>query len=167
WAEENTREALFDAFKRKETYATTGPRLRVRFFGGWDFDKDDAYSSKLAEIGYEKGVPMGSDLSKAPKGNSPTLLIQAIKDPNHANLDRIQVIKGWLDKDGIPHEKIYDVALSDGRKVGMGGKVKPVGNTVDLKSATWTDTIGDAQLVTVWKDPDFDPKAGAFYYVRV
>ena len=167
WAEENTREALFDAFKRKETYATTGPLLRVRFFGGWEFVKEEAYSSKLAEIGYKKGVPMGSELSKAPKGKAPSFLISAIKDPKHANLDRIQVIKGWVDKDGMPHEKIYDIALSDGRKVGKDGKVKPVGNTVDLKTATWTDTIGDAQLASVWTDPDFDPAVSAFYYVRV
>ena len=118
WAEENTREALFDAFKRKETYATTGPRLRVRFFGGWDFDKEDAYSSNPAEIGYKKGVPMGSELSKAMEGKSPAFLIHAMKDPNHANLDRIQVIKGWVDEKGMPHEKIYNVALSDGRKCG-------------------------------------------------
>jgi len=167
WAEENTRGSLFDAFKRKETYATTGPLMRVRFFGGWDFDKKDADSSELAEIGYKKGVPMGSDLSKAPEGESPAFLIHAMKDPNHANLDRIQVIKGWVDEAGTPYEKIYDVALSDGRKVGRGGKVKPVGNTVDLKTATWTDTVGDVQLATVWTDPDFDPKANAFYYVRV
>ena len=167
WAEENTRGSLFDAFKRKETYTTTGPLMRVRFFGGWDFDKEDAASSKLAEIGYKKGVPMGGDLSKAPEGESPAFLIQAMKDPNHANLDRIQVIKGWVDEAGTPYEKIYDVALSDGRKVGRGGKVKPVGNTVDLKTATWTDTVGDVELATVWTDPDFDPKANAFYYIRV
>jgi hypothetical protein len=167
WAEENTREAIFDAFRRKEVYATTGPRLQVRFFGGWDFDKTDAYMSNLAEIGYTKGVPMGGDLSQAKNGAAPTFLIQAIRDPNHANLDRIQVIKGWVDGKGIPKEKIYNVALSDGRSVSKDGKVKPVGNTVDLKTAAWTDTIGDAVLATVWKDPDFDPKVSAFYYVRV
>jgi hypothetical protein len=167
WAEENTREAIFDALRRKETYATTGTRLQVRFFGGWDFDKEDAYSSQLAEIGYKKGVSMGSELSKAPKGKAPTFLIAALKDPNHANLDRIQVVKGWVDAKGMPHEKIYDVALSDGRKVGKDGKVKSVGNTVNLNSATWTDTIGDAQLSTVWRDTDFNPELSAFYYVRV
>jgi hypothetical protein len=167
WAEENTREAIFDAFRRKETYATTGPRIRVRFFGGWDFSEKDAYASNLAEIGYKKGVPMGGDLSKSSDGKAPTFLISAVKDPNHANLDRVQMIKGWVDAAGMPKEKIYNVALSDGRTVGKDGKVKPVGNTVDLKAATWTDTIGDAVLATVWKDPDFDPKVSAFYYVRV
>ena len=168
WAEKNTREALFDAFRRKETYATTGPRLRVRFFGGWDFIEDDADASGLGEAGYKKGIPMGGDLMKGPNGKSPTFLIQAIKDPNHANLDRIQVVKGWVDKKKMmSHEKIYNVALSDGRKVSWRGKVKPVGNTVDLKTATWKDTIGDVQLATVWTDPDFDPSLSAFYYVRV
>jgi hypothetical protein len=167
WAEENTREALFDAFRRKETYATTGTRLRVRFFGGWDFGAGDAESDGLAEIGYEKGVPMGGDLSRAPEGKAPTFLIHAVKDPIHANLDRVQVIKGWVDAEGMPQEKIYDVALSDGRSVGRRGKVKPVGNTVDLKTATWTNSIGDAQLATVWTDPDFDAAKSAFYYVRV
>lgn len=167
WAEENTREAIFDAFRRKETYATTGTRLRVRFFGGWDFAPVDARAKNPAEIGYKKGVPMGGDLSKAAKGKAPTFLIRAVKDPNHANLDRIQIIKGWVDKDGKPHEKIFNVAVSDGRKVGKDGNVKPVGNTVDLKTATWTDSIGDAQLATVWKDPEFDPERSAFYYVRV
>jgi hypothetical protein len=167
WAEENTREAIFDAFRRKETYATTGTRLRVRFFGGWEFAAGDAESDDLAEIGYAKGVPMGGDLSPAPEGKAPTFLIRAVKDPTHANLDRIQVIKGWVDAEGMPQEKIYDVALSDGRSVGRGGKVKPVGNTVDLATATWTNSIGDAQLATVWADPDFDAAKSAFYYVRV
>jgi hypothetical protein len=167
WSEENTREAIFDAFRRKETYATTGPRIRVRFFGGWDFAEEEAYASNLAEIGYRKGVPMGGDLSPAPEGKAPTFLIHTVKDPNHANLDRIQVVKGWVDVKGMPHEKILNVALSDGRTVGKDGKVKPVGNTVDLKTATWTDTIGDAQLATVWTDPEFDPTVSAFYYVRV
>jgi len=167
WAEENTREAIFDAFKRKETYATTGTRLRVRFFGGWEFNEADAHASNLAKIGYEKGVPMGGDLTPVPNDKAPQFLIQAVKDPNHANLDRVQVIKGWVDDKGFPKEKIYDVALSDNRKVGKYGKVKPVGNTVNLKNATWSDTIGDAQLATVWTDPDFDPKTSAFYYVRV
>jgi hypothetical protein len=167
WAEENTREALFDAFRRKETYATTGTRLRVRFFGGWEFAAGDAESDGLAEIGYGKGVPMGGDLSRAPEGRAPTFLIHAVKDPSHANLDRVQVIKGWVDAEGMPQEKIYDVALSDGRSVGRRGKVEPVGNTVNLKTATWTNSIGDTQLASVWTDPDFDAAQSAFYYVRV
>jgi hypothetical protein len=167
WAEENTRESIFDAFRRKEVYATTGPRIQVRFFGGWKFKARDARSSKLADIGYKKGVPMGGDLTRVPKGKSPTFLITALKDPNEANLDRIQIGKGWLDKNGNPQEKVYNVALSDGRKVGEDGKVKPVGNTVNLKTAMYTNTIGDAELATVWRDPSFDPGVRAFYYVRV
>ncbi len=167
WAEENTRESIFDAFRRKEVYATTGPRIQVRFFGGWKFKARDARSTKLADIGYKKGVPMGGDLTRVPKDKSPTFLIAALKDPNEANLDRIQIVKGWLDKNGNPQEKIYNVALSDGRKVGGDGKVKPVGNTVNLKTATYTNTIGDAELATVWKDSSFDPGVRAFYYVRV
>jgi hypothetical protein len=167
WAEENTRQAIFDAFRRKETYATTGTRLRVRFFGGWEFTAAEAGASNLAEIGYAKGVPMGGDLSAAPEGKAPTFLIHAMKDPNHANLDRVQVIKGWVDAKGIPRENIYDVALADGRTVGPDGSVEPVGNTVDLETARWSDSIGDAQLATVWTDPDFDPAVSAFYYVRV
>jgi hypothetical protein len=167
WAEENTREALFDAFRRKETYATTGPFLRVRFFGGWDYATDDAYASNLAEIGYAKGVPMGGDLTAPRAGKAPVFLIHAVKDPKHANLDRLQVVKGWVDDKGRPQEKIFDVALADGRKVAADGRVAPVGNTVDLATATWTDTIGDAQLATVWSDPEFDPEKRAFYYVRV
>ena len=167
WAEENTREAIFDAFRRKETYATTGPRMRVRFFAGYDFDMEDAYSSRLAEIGYEKGVPMGSDLTNSRNDEAPSFLISAVKDPDHANLDRIQVIKGWVDEDGLPQEEIYNVAASDGRRINRRGNVDPVGNTVDIDTATWSDTIGDAQLTTVWQDPDFDPDVSAFYYVRV
>jgi hypothetical protein len=167
WAEENTREAIFDAFRRKETYATTGTRLRVRFFGGWEFAAGDAESDELEKIGYAKGVPMGGDLSRAPEGKAPTFLIRAVKDPGHANLDRVQVIKGWVDAEGMPQEKIYDVALSDGRSVERRGKVKPVGNTVDLETATWSNSIGDAQLATVWTDPDFDAARSAFYYTRV
>jgi hypothetical protein len=167
WAEENTREAIFDAFRRKEVYGTTGPRIQVRFFGGWDYSPEDAYASNLAEIGYQKGVPMGGDLTRTSKEKSPTFLVAALKDPNDANLDRIQVVKGWEDKKGELHEKVYNVALSDGRKERFWRKVKPVGNTVDLKTATYTNTIGDAQLVSVWTDPDFDPDVHAFYYVRV
>jgi hypothetical protein len=168
WATENTREALFDAMQRRETYATTGPRMIVRFFGGWDFQTADANNRMPAKIGYTKGVPMGGDLSAAPTGKSPTFLVAALKDPIGANLDRLQVIKGWVDKDGKTQERIYDVAVSGDRKIDANGRCKtPVGDTVDVPNATWTNTIGASELITVWKDPDFDPTLRAFYYVRV
>ena len=167
WATKNTREALFDAMQRKETYATTGPRIPVRFFGGWEFTKDDLRSRAPAFRGYEKGVPMGSDLSKAPKGKAPSFMVYALRDPIGANLDRIQIIKGWLDKKGKTNEKVYDVAWSGNRKLNAKGKLPPVGNTVDLEAANWTNTIGASELATVWTDPDFDPKEKAFYYARV
>ena len=169
WATENTREALFDAMARKEVYATTGPRITVRFFGGWEFTSDDALNRLPAEIGYKKGVPMGGDLRTAPSGKSPTFLVGALKDPYGGNLDRIQIVKGWLDKSGKTHEKVYDVAWSDmdQRKMDKNGKVPDVGNTVDVKNATWSNTIGRAELISVWNDPDFDPKQKAFYYARV
>ena len=168
WATENTREAIFDAMKRRETYATTGPRMVVRFFGGWDFEPADANNRMPAAIGYAKGVPMGGDLSSAPKGKSPTFLVAALKDPIGANLDRIQIVKGWVDKDGKTQERIYDVAVSGGRKIDADGRCKtPVGNTVDVENATWTNTIGAPELIAVWKDPDFDPAQRAFYYARV
>ena len=167
WAEENTREALFAAMKRKETYATTGPRMTVRFFGGWDYQPDDAFRSNLAKIGYEKGVPMGGDLTHAPADKAPSFLIRATRDPDGANLDRVQVIKGWHDNKGQLHEKIYNIALSDKRKPNWRGKVKPVGNTVDIADASYTNTIGDPELAVVWQDPDFDKDELAFYYVRV
>jgi hypothetical protein len=168
WATENTREAIFDAMKRRETYATTGPRMVVRFFGGWDYAQADANNRMPAAIGYAKGVPMGGDLSSAPQGRSPTFLVAALKDAIGANLDRIQIIKGWVDKDGRTQERIYDVAVSGGRKIGADGRCKtPVGDTVDVANATWTNSIGAPELITVWKDPDFDPKLRAFYYARV
>jgi hypothetical protein len=168
WARENTRAALFDAMERKETYATTGPRIIVRFFGGWDFESNDAATRRPAAVGYRKGVPMGGDLSNAPAGKSPTFLVGALKDPYGANIDRVQIIKGWLDANGNLQEKIYDVAVSDGRTIGADGRAStPVGNTVDVENATFTNTIGDTELITVWADPDFDPKERAFYYVRV
>jgi hypothetical protein len=168
WATENTREAIFDAMKRRETYATTGPRMIVRFFGGWDFEPGDANNRMPARVGYTKGVPMGGDLSVAPPGKSPTFLVAALKDPIGANLDRIQIIKGWLGKDGKPQEKIYDVVWGnkDRRRI-VNGKLTPVGNTVDVATATFTNTIGDPELVTMWKDPDFDPSVRAVYYARV
>jgi hypothetical protein len=153
--------------KRKEVYATTGPRMLVRFFGGWDFEAGDANNRLPGAVGYTKGVPMGGDLSDAPKGKSPSFLVAALKDPYSGNLDRVQIIKGWLDKRGETHEKVYDVAWSDARKPGADGKLPPVGNTVDVKNATWTNTIGSPELITAWQDPDFDPSLKAFYYARV
>ena len=168
WATENTRESLWDAMQRKETYSTTGPRLLVRFFGGWDFEAKDAANRMPATIGYTKGVPMGGDLSAAPAGKSPTFLVAALKDPIGANLDRYQIVKGWLDTNGKLHEKVYDVAWSGERKPdATTGKLPPVGNTVDVANATWTNTIGAPELIAVWKDPDFDPTQRAFYYGRV
>ena len=168
WATENTREAIFDAMERKETYATTGPRITVRFFGGWEFDEDDLRNRVPAFIGYEKGVPMGGDLKKAPKGKkTPTFMVFALRDSVGANLDRIQIVKGWMDKKGKTHEKVYDVAWSGDRKPDAKGKLPAVGNTVDLEAANWTNTIGASELATVWTDPDFDSKEKAFYYARV
>jgi len=168
WASENTRESLFDAMQRRETYATTGPRLLVRFFGGWDFEPSNAHDRMPAEIGYRKGVPMGGDLRDAPPGKSPTFLVAALKDPIGANLDRYQIIKGWLDAKGEVHEKIYDVAVSGERKIDADGRCKTsVGSTVDVPNATWTNTIGAPELIAVWKDPDFDAAQRAFYYGRV
>lgn len=167
WAKENTRESIFDAMKRKEVYATTGSRMIVRFFGSWNFEANDANTRMPAAIGYEKGVPMGGDLYNASSGKSPTFLAAALKDPLSGNLDRIQIIKGWLDSKGQVQEKVYDVAWSDNRKPGTDGKLPAVGNTVDVANATWTNTIGAPELIGVWKDPDFNPKQRAFYYARV
>jgi len=168
WAKENTRASLWDAMQRKETYATTGSRMIVRFFGGWDFDAKDADSRLPGQVGYTKGVPMGGDLAQAPQGKAPTFLVAALKDPLGANLDRYQIVKGWLDKNGNPQEKVYDVAWSGDRKPdATTGKVASVGSTVDLANATWTNTIGAPELIAVWKDPDFDASQRAFYYGRV
>jgi hypothetical protein len=166
WAKENTREALFDAMQRKEVYGTTGPRMTVRFFGGWDYTATDA-KGDVAAVGYGKGVPMGGDLSAAPPGKAPTFLVAAMKDPEGGNLDRIQIVKGWMDASGALQEKVYDVVWSGDRKPGADGKLPPVGNTVDVANATWSNTIGAPELVQMWRDPDFDPALRAFYYVRV
>ncbi len=166
WAKENTREALFDAMERKEVFATTGSRMAVRFFGGWDFTADDFDNREPAFAGYEKGVPMGGDLPPAKAGKAPSFMVYALRDPIGGNLDRIQIVKGWYDGKQ-QHEKVYDVAWSGDRKPGKDGKVPAVGNTVDAKTASWTNTIGASELGTVWSDPDFDPKQRAFYYARV
>ncbi len=168
WAEENKREPIFDALKRKETFGTTGPRIRVRLFGGWDFAKADAASRDMAKIGYEKGVPMGGNLRARPgNAKAPTFMVWAMKDPDSGNLDRIQIVKGWS-KYGQSFEKVYDVAWSGARKLNpKTGKLPPVGNTVEVRTATYKNTIGAPQLSAVWTDPEFDPTQRAFYYTRV
>jgi len=168
WATDNTREALWDAMKRKEVYASTGTRMTVRVFAGWDFVAADVQRPNFAEIGYLRGVPMGGDLSQAPQGKAPSFVIRALRDVDGANLDRIQVVKGWMDDKGELHERVYDVMCSDDRKITDQHRcAKPVGNTVDVETATYTNSIGDALMLAYWKDPDFDPKQRAFYYVRV
>jgi len=167
WATDNTRAALWDAMSRKEVYATTGTRLMVRIFAGYDFVADDVQRHDFAKYGYQKGVPMGGDLSAAPAGKSPAFVIRALRDADGANLDRIQVVKGWMDAKGELQEKVYDVAWSGDRQPGADGKLPPVGNTVNVPDASYTNTIGDPMLLAYWRDPAFDPKERAFYYVRV
>jgi hypothetical protein len=166
WATENSREAIFDAMRRKEVYATTGPRMTVRFFGGWSFDKDDIQNRTPAYIGYQKGVPMGGELGAA-SAKAPSFMVAAAKDPYSGNLDRIQIIKGWIDSAGESHEKVYDVVWSDDRKPRRNGKLPPVGNTVNVEKATWLNSIGEPELIAVWQDPDFNSQESAFYYARV
>ena len=168
WAKENTREALFDAMERKEVYATTGSRMLVRFFGGWEFAAMDLNSREPAFVGYGKGVPMGGALPDRPAAaKAPTFMVLALRDPIGANLDRIQIVKGWLDEAGKTHEQVYEAVWSGDRKLVRDGKLPPVGNTVDAVHANWTNTIGASELGTVWTDPDFDPAQKAFYYARV
>ncbi len=174
WAEENTRASLYDAMRRKETYATSGPRMTLRFFAGWDYDDDLLSRDNAIEQAYAGGVPMGGTLpaiagvSQAAKNRSPVFAVWAAKDPQGANLDRVQIIKGWVDKVGQSHERIYDIAASDDRHFDVGlGKLTPIGNTVDITTGVYTNGIGDVQLATIWRDPDFDPAREAFYYVRV
>jgi hypothetical protein len=168
WSRENTREALFDGMERREAYASTGGRMLVRVFGGFDFEETDLYRSDFAANGYTKGVPMGGDLTKPTPGKAPAFLVRALRDPDGANLDRVQIIKGWADADGGTHERIYDVAVSDGRTIGPDGRSPtPVGTTVDVANASYTNTIGATYLEAFWEDPDFDPSLRAFYYSRV
>jgi hypothetical protein len=168
WATKNTRGALFDAMQRKEVYATTGSRITVRVFAGWNFTEEDVQLPDFAYQGYLRGVPMGGDLRGAGKGEAPIFVVRALRDPDGANLDRLQIIKGWMDSEGELHERVFDVAVSDGRSIGKDGRCeKAVGNTVDVKNATFTNSIGDALMMAHWKDPDFDASERAFYYVRV
>jgi len=167
WAEENTRTAIFAAFKRKEVYATTGPRIRLRFFGGWAFKSKNAKSSEMVQIGYLLGHPMGSDLSKGPDGKAPRFLMYAVKDPKGANLDRMQVVKGWVDADGEAHEKVYDVALPGARVYDEQGRAMPIASTVDPSTGQYQNAFGAPSLTAYWEDPGFDPKVRAFYYLRV
>jgi hypothetical protein len=167
YAQDNSRASIFDAMSRKEVYATTGSRMMVRFFGGWDFTDADMATRNPAFAGYSKGVPMGGDLHRPTGDNAPSFMVYALRDPIGGNLDRIQIIKGWLDSRGNTHEKVYDVVWSGDRVPGAGGKLPAVGNTVDAATANFTNTIGSAELATVWTDPDFDARQSAFYYARV
>ncbi len=165
WARANTRGAIFDAMMKREVYATTGPRMKVRVFGGWDFNDAD-WKANWVKAGYTRGVPMGSDLK--PGKGTPRFLISALKDPMGANLDRVQMVKGWVDAGGKLHEKVFDVVWSDPAKRKIAnGRLAPVGDTVDLKTASYKNTIGAPELRTVWSDPEFDPKVRSFYYLRV
>ena len=164
WATDNTRAAIWDGMKRRETFATSGPRMTLRFFAGEEL-VEPADAQVLVEQGYELGVPMGGDLE--PMGVAPTFTVFAAKDPQGANLDRIQIIKGWVDKRGNRHEVIADVAWSDDRRLGEDGKLPAVGNTVDLETARYTNSIGATTLMGSWQDPTFDAEQHAYYYARV
>ena len=168
WSKENTRESIFSAIKRREVYATSGTRIKLRFFGGWDYQESDVSRSDYASIGYEKGVPMGGDLTRNPDVEGPNFMVAATRDPDGANLDRVQIIKGWLNANGETQEQIFDVALSDGRTANwLTGNIPAVGNTVDTESVIYSNSIGAAELTAVWADPEFDPEQRAFYYARV
>ncbi len=168
WARENTRAGIFEGMQKKETYATTGTRITVRFFGGWEYDKDDVFRPDVVEIGYDKGVPMGGDLPQPTAGaTAPVFMVGAMKDPWSGNLDRIQIVKGWVDRNGERQERIYDVVCADRGIDAKGRCEKPIGNTVDEANASYLNNIGDAELRAVWTDPDFDPRHRAVYYARV
>jgi hypothetical protein len=168
WAKDNTRDEIFAAFQRKEVYATTGPRIQVRLFGGWEFPENADQAESVADIGYAHGVPMGGDLNREDaQDRQPQFLVHAVKDPKSANLDRVQIIKGWVDSKGQQHEQVYNVAWSDARELGADGKLPAVGNTVNLETGAYTNSIGSTQFTTVWTDPDFYVEQRAFYYVRV
>ena len=168
WSRKNTRESLWDAMMRKETYGTTGTRITVRVFAGWDYDETDVLRPDFAKTGYLGGVPMGGDLTAAPQGKVPRLMVRALRDPDGANLDRVQIIKGWLAGKGAQQEKIYDIACSDERAIGSNKRCEgAVGSTVDVASASYNNSIGDVSFTAYWEDPDFDPDAHAFYYIRV
>ncbi|TMM47211.1 DUF3604 domain-containing protein [Qipengyuania marisflavi] len=165
WARGNTRTEIFDAFMRREVYATTGPRMTVRLFAGFDFAEQD-WEGDWVRAGYTRGVPMGGQLTDS--GKAPSFLISALKDPDGANLDRVQVVKGWVGADGVAQEQVYDVVWSDmAKRQRNGGKVPAVGDTVDRANASYTNTIGAAELRAAWTDPDYRAGQNAFYYVRV
>ena len=166
WADANTREDIFDALRRRETYATSGPRIRVRMFAGWGPAEGLLEGADWAKRAYRWGVPMGGNLSASEKGGSPSFIFQAAKDPNSGNLDRVQIVKLWREG-GKSFEKVYDVAWSPGRSRDASGRLQPVGNTVDAGTATYTNSIGAAEIVGSWSDPDFDPGQRALYYARV
>ncbi len=167
YAEENTRKSIFDAMARKEVYGTTGSRMTVRFFGGWEYTDEDIKSRIPAFAGYQKGVPMGGDLSARKGDASPSFMVFALRDPIGGNLDRIQIVKGWMDDKGETHEKVYDVVWSGDREPDENGKLPAVGNTVDAASASFTNSIGDPELAAIWTDPNFNAAQSAFYYARV